>query len=236
MAICEVPLPDIRPLLCHRYAILSEWLEFRGRNYTHAGFLDVGDAYFQRDPFKRIRCHGMTVFTETAAIKLAARENIHRDHYKHHCSTGFDQMRHLPPINSGAYFGDRRSFLATMQACQRKIAKCGMGYDQGTFTEVLYNETPPSDVGVYTTEHGPVASVALSRTLQVDLSGDVLNEAGEAYAIVHQFDRFDSLRAHHQRRWPIDVTKAPINLDGAALRRYVAHDTESTTDPFVGRR
>ena len=71
----------------------------------------------------------MTVFTETAAIKLAARESIHRDHYKHHCSTGFDQMRHLPPINSGAYFGDRRSFLATMQACQRKIAKCGMGYD-----------------------------------------------------------------------------------------------------------
>ena len=233
-------LPGVDPALMARFsnqmiknfkfAILGQWLQKEGTAYELAGFLDVRDAYFQRDPFASIPCSGITAFSESAAIRLSARASIHRDHYERHCDTKFDSIAHFPPINSGGFFGDREAFIAIMRRCHEKVALCGKGYDQATFTEVLYQDARPATaVNLYTTEHGPVAHVSLSRSLQLDSSGTVLNEHGKPYAIVHQFDRFDHLQALVEARFPLDLRLAPLALSAVAIEASRKHDHKSTT-------
>jgi hypothetical protein len=88
-------------------------------------------------------------------------------------------------------------------------------------------------VNAYTTEHGPVAHVSLSRTLSVDAEGRVVNEAGEPYAIVHQFDRFAYLERLREARFPIDTSLPPLSLNASALEGSRRHDHKSTTERRV---
>ena len=214
----------------YKFAILGQWLAKEGSTFDAAGFVDVRDAYFQRDPFSTIPCDGFSAFTETAAVNLLARASIHRDHYEKHCDTGFDAMSRFPPINSGCFFGSRGVFLDVMMRCHRKVVACGKGYDQGTFTEVLYQESfTEAHINLFTTEHGPVAHVSISRALQLNGDGLVVNEAGEPYALVHQYDRFAFLERLRDDRFPIDVSRPPFNLSAMAMHASRKHDHRSTT-------
>ena len=106
----------------------------------------------------------------------------------------------------------RASWVAVMRRCFQRVAACGLGYDQGTFTEIVYQSTEtlsahsPSSVKVslFTAEHGPVLHGSLSRDLQINVAGEVLNEYGYPYAIVHQYDRFDRIHAHVKMRFPLE--------------------------------
>lgn len=235
----------------YKFAILGQWAEREGRAYERVGFVDVRDAYFQRDPFAAVPCVGLSAFTETAAVKLRARAAIHRDHYERRCGTGFDQMAQWPPVNSGVFIGERRAFVALMHRCHAKVARCGKGYDQGTFTEVIYephyqqerearvDPAAIAPVGVrgrlQTTEHGPVAHLSLSRALSVNHAGEALNENGVAYAIVHQYDRFAGLEARLRDRLPLDPSLSPLHVNVSEARRARDYDLRSTTAPRLGK-
>ena len=98
--------------------------------------------------------------------------------------------------------------VATMMTIVKKsdavVERCGAGYDQGTFTELVYLEKLGVPVRLHTTEFGPIGMICNSLDVAYDRFGEVRNEAGDAYAIVHQFDRFGEIARDLSRRLPLD--------------------------------
>jgi hypothetical protein len=182
-------------------------LEF-GDSYGRAAFMDVRDLYFQRDPFAAAACLGLTAATETAALDVDDRKSIHADHYPKHCDTRWEDFRHLPPINSGAFIADVAAMLRIVNASSAVVDRCGAGYDQGTFTELVYlGRLPGTPVALSTTETGPIGMICNSLDVAYDTYREVANDAGDAYAIVHQFDRFAELTDDLSTRMPLDHAK-----------------------------
>ncbi|KAL1528997.1 hypothetical protein AB1Y20_010318 [Prymnesium parvum] len=210
-----------------KYALLAAFARGAGRAYARLGFADLRDAYFQADPFAPPPCASLLAATETAAVRLAARAAIHADHTPRHCDTRFASMAHLPPVNSGAFFGDRAAFLAVALRCAAKIAACGAGYDQATFTEAVYQDGLA--VTLTTTEHGRLAHLSLAREVRLDARGAAVDLAGEPYALVHQFDRFAGLVARVRTRFPIDLAAPPFAMSREQLARARRHDHASNT-------
>ena len=182
-------------------------LEF-GDLYGRAAFMDVRDLYFQRDPFAYAACLGLTAATETAALDVDDRKAIHADHYPKHCATRWEDFRHLPPINSGAFIADVAAMLRIVNASSAVVDRCGAGYDQGTFTELVYlGRLPGTPVALSTTETGAIGMICNSLDVAYDTYREVANDAGDAYAIVHQFDRFAELTDDLSTRMPLDHAK-----------------------------
>ncbi|KAH8079500.1 hypothetical protein JL720_9241 [Aureococcus anophagefferens] len=179
-------------------------LEF-GELYGRAAFMDVRDLYFQRDPFAYAACLGLTAATETAALDVDDRKSIHADHDPRHCDTRWEDFRHLPPINSGAFIADVAAMLRIVNASAAVVDRCGAGYDQGTFTELVYlGRLPGTPVALSTTETGAIGMICNSLDVAYDTYREVANDAGDAYAIVHQFDRFAELTDDLSTRMPLD--------------------------------
>lgn len=147
------------------YAYLLEF----GHRYDRAAFMDVRDLFFQRDPFGAAACRGLTGATETAALDVFDRRAIHADHYPNHCATGWADFASLPPINSGAFVADVATMLAVVNATDAVVRRCGPGYDQGTFTELVYLGRLDAPVRLHTTELGPIGMICNSLDVAVDV-------------------------------------------------------------------
>ena len=179
-------------------------LEF-GSNYDRAMFADVRDLYFQRDPFSYSSCSGLTASTETASLTIEDRKHIHADHYPRHCPTGWEQFRDVPPINSGAFLADVSTMLEIVRKSDAVVEACGAGYDQGTFTELIYLNRLDHAVSLSTTEFGSTfGMICNSLDVAYDTFGEVRDESGMVYPVVHQFDRFGELARDLLRRMPLD--------------------------------
>ena len=117
-------------------------------------------------------------------------------------------LRHLPPINSGAFIADVAAMLRIVNASSAVVDRCGAGYDQGTFTELVYlGRLPGTPVALSTTETGAIGMICNSLDVAYDTYREVANDAGDAYAIVHQFDRFAELTDDLSTRMPLDHAK-----------------------------
>jgi hypothetical protein len=180
-------------------------LEF-GHLYNRAGFMDIRDIFFQGDPFSRALCVGLTAFTETAALLVENREYIYKDHYPLHCDTQWEKFKKLPPLNSGGFMADISTMKKIVQLSDEILQKCGPGFDQGTFNEIVYLNMLNVEVATYTSEYSPVAMICNSLSIGVSAIDTVLNDAMVMYDVVHQFDRFEELMKIYQKRWPIDVS------------------------------
>ena len=104
-------------------------------------------------------------------------------------------------------FDDRRATARhiLVKTLDDVVVRCGAGYDQGTFTEVLYQGRAGAPVSLATTEHGGVfGMICNSLDVRYDEFSEVSNEAGEPYAVVHQFDRFAELARDLGARLPFD--------------------------------
>ena len=179
-------------------------LEF-GSRYDRAMFADVRDLYFQRDPFAYSSCTGLTASTETASLTIEDRKHIHADHYPRHCPTGWEQFRDVPPINSGAFLADVGTMLEIVRKSDAVVEACGAGYDQGTFTELIYLNRLDHAVSLSTTEFGSTfGMICNSLDVAYDTFGEVRDESGLVYPVVHQFDRFGELQRDLNRRMPLD--------------------------------
>ena len=186
-------------------------LEF-GQQYRRAAFMDVRDIYFQGDPFSKSLCKGLTTFTETSALLVENREYIYKDHYPKHCDTHWHKFRKLPPLNSGGFIADVETMKKIVKLSDDILVRCGPGFDQGTFTEIVYLKMLPIDVLVYTTEYSPVGMICNSLTVGVNAIDEVINDANETYDVVHQFDRFASLVEIYERAFPLDKDKFDTTL------------------------
>ena len=71
----------------------------------------------------------------------------------------------------------------------------GAGYDQGTFTELIYLNRLDHAVSLSTTEFGPPSHDLRLLDVAYDTFGEVRDESGMVYPVVHQFDRFGELAA-----------------------------------------
>lgn len=179
-------------------------LEF-GSKYDRAMFADVRDLYFQRDPFAHASCVGLSASTETASLTIEDRKHIHADHYPRHCPTGWEQFKEFAPINSGAFLADVETMLEIVRKSDAVVEACGAGYDQGTFTELIYLDRLDHAVSLATTEFGSVfGMICNSLDVAYDRFGEVRDEYGAVYPVVHQFDRFGELARDLERRMPLD--------------------------------
>ena len=85
------------------------------------------------------------------------------------------------------------------------VEACGAGYDQGTFTELIYLNRLDHAVSLSTTEFGSTfGMICNSLDVAYDTFGEVRDESGMVYPVVHQFDRFGELQRDLNRRMPLD--------------------------------
>ena len=99
---------------------------------------------------------------------------------------------------------------------------CGAGYDQGTFTELIYLNRLDHAVSLSTTEFGSTfGMICNSLDVAYDTFGEVRDESGMVYPVVHQFDRFGELQRDLNRRMPLDPQLLVSNSTDACARRCV---------------
>ncbi len=85
---------------------------------------------------------------------------------------------------------------------------CGVGYDQGTFTEHVYLDLAAAHI--FTSEHGASGQLGNSLHVGINSFGEALNEYGLPYAAVHQFDRFEFFTNIREERWPLNLSKFSV--------------------------
>ena len=61
-------------------------------------------------------------------------------------------------------------------------------------------------VNILNTELSKVAHLCFSLSVKVSPTGEIVNEAGEPYAVVHMYDRFESMLEAYRFRFPYTYT------------------------------
>jgi len=192
------------------FSVYKLFLERYGQKYNRVALFDVRDVIFQRDPFSAALCSGLTAFTETASIELKDKPHVYfSSHWPkerpYSCYNNLqdENLDQYPPINSGVLIADVKSMLLFIGLFLCEIKQCG-GWDQAVITRLIYADLRKLvKVNVLNTELSRVAHLCFSLSVAVhSLTGDIMNEAGEPYAVVHMYDRFDLLLEAYKLRFP----------------------------------
>lgn len=74
-------------------------------------------------------------------------------------------------------------------------------HDQGVHNWILHTGLLEGITSM-SNEAGFIGTVAYMRNVVRDTTGDLVNECGDKYAVVHQYDRFPALAQHYAGRFP----------------------------------
>ena len=98
--------------------------------------------------------------------------------------------------------GGRAPVLAALERLICALEKCG-GWDQFVWSKLVWTGGLGGPVAVATTDEGPVANLCSNLAVRVGDGNAVLDAAqGAAYAVVHQYDRYDVVASAVAARYP----------------------------------
>ncbi len=194
------------PINALRYFIYDQYLSGLAEIPEKILLADVRDVIFQRNPFEIDLGGGLCCFLESDEITLATclansgwlacaygKEVLGRlGRHKISCSG--------TTIGTGAAV---RDYLAAMCAGLRAIDERTpnimhviSGIDQCVHNYLLYSDALPG-TRLYSNEFGPILTLNYVAPESIHLNEDhlVVNQAGEPYHVVHQYDRHKELAA-----------------------------------------
>ena len=101
----------------------------------------------------------------------------------------------------GFVLGDRADVLSALDELICDLERCG-GWDQFVFSRLIYDRRRARKATAHATDDGPVANLCSNLDVRVGDASTVLDETGGAYAVVHQYDRYDVVASAVAARYP----------------------------------
>lgn len=197
-----------KAVVVYRFALYEHYLRNAGRGrYRRCLHADLFDAYFQRDPFEALDLQGgLALFSENPLVEMAACR-YHRMWFGQCREWELLSRAHgLPRLCMGVVMGTTAAFLTFLQLTLfRMLQHCN---DQGVLNILAssgqFAEFMP--VTVYTARWGPVIHINTDWDFNVSDTGLVSTPTGQAYAIVHQWDRIAKLHPREMSLRPVNRT------------------------------
>ena len=185
-----------------RYTLLINFLK-KNSNLKKIFFCDSRDIYFQSDPFKYSYEGSLNFFSEDANIEDCAVNSQWMN--KTLGKKTFEELKKKHIVCCGTVMGTIDAFHSysnQMEMMSKKYPykkrlkylltfrrdKEGRGCDQ-PYAAYLIHKNYLKNIKVYSNTSGPVATVYHLNNLNFDNKNQLLNDKGEPYVVVHQYDK-----------------------------------------------
>jgi hypothetical protein len=195
------------PLFYHRHLICLQFLRAQRMQFDRVFLTDARDVYFQADPFSWRPGAGLHFFLLDGNRTIGSSQL--RLNWTENQFGRSDVSRHLDKVVScaGTTFGDKdgiMNYLTQMVAtslCARRLRKIS-GDDQGVHNYLIHENLLPA-ITLHPNRRSAVLTIGASMTtaeIRISPDGLVTNEAGEAFPVLHQYDRIPALKQHLMSR------------------------------------
>ncbi|MGH8093194.1 MAG: hypothetical protein ACREIF_06965 [Chthoniobacterales bacterium] len=186
-------------LFYRRHLLYLDFIRKHAREYDKVLLTDCRDVFFQADPFAWEQAPGLHVFLEDESNKLGTCTHHIRWLTSLFGPEVLDKWKEEIVSCAGTVFGDipaTLDYLARMvsQTMKVKTLRESDG-DQGIHNYLIRVGALPK-VTIHDNRYLPVMTLGLvpADRLWLDDEGQVLDQAGIIVPVLHQYDRFPSLR------------------------------------------
>jgi hypothetical protein len=199
---------EISKLIVHTYSSrFVQYLDFlrnQSAVYDKVMLTDVRDVCFQTDPFARIPDNQLWMFQEEGPHTLGSEGRNRRWVEATFGKKVLRQIAHNHILCAGITIGSFKNILGYLEAMAPELLSRSPVYipDQAIHNAMAYT-------GAFEHLHpvivkngdGPVLTVGMMKEAQFkwNAAGQLVNAAGEPYAVIHQFDRHPKLTAAFQK-------------------------------------
>mmetsp|Transcript_10468 Transcript_10468/g.17123 ORF Transcript_10468/g.17123 Transcript_10468/m.17123 type:complete len:329 (+) Transcript_10468:174-1160(+) len=175
----------------YRYSLYLNYLRNTSVPYSSVLIIDVRDSFFQDNPFTAITEPGFYAVQEPAVLtvgKCPWTSGWVRDCFGEEMLKSVQHRYLVCSGSSIATLGEMLVYLELMTShmfnnpCER------FGIDQGVHVVLAYTGKIPF-LHISTHENGLYGTLGLAKYVDRDEFGNVLNEKGEVYKFIHQYDR-----------------------------------------------
>ncbi len=176
-------------LFSQRFFHYRRYLEHFGWKYTHVLLADARDTVFQRSPFP---CEGLHVFAENEVIGTS--HFARRWFQLSYGTSTFKRLAAQPLLCAGVTIGDlaaMRRYLDLNCAESLKIVAVN-DIDQAVHNYLIHNCLLPATIHAYGEGQAINLNAVPLSTLRVK-DGRLFDSQGQAFSIVHQYDRVAGL-------------------------------------------
>ena len=184
-----------------RYEIFSKYLE--NKDFNNILLCDSRDIYFQENPFKFNYNGPINFFLEDYKIK----DCPYNSNWiiKSYGKTEYNLICNKTILCSGTVLGEHKKIIEYLDLMKGYISKFkykkrlkyfltfrtdpdGRGCDQG-HANYLVHKSIINETSFYSNGTGPVATVFYLKKIKFDNESRLINELGDPYLIVHQYDK-----------------------------------------------
>lgn len=200
---CEIIKTSInkKTIQFNRYKLFSEYL--KNKNFNNILICDSRDLYFQGDPFKFHYKGLINFFLEDFQIK----DCPYNSHWiiKTYGKKQLDEISEKTILCSGTVLGKEQKIKEYLNLMEFNISKFkykkklkyfltfrpdpeARGCDQGHANYIVHKSII-KNVNFLSNSNGPVATVFYLKKVRFDKTSKLINESGNPYLIVHQYDK-----------------------------------------------
>ena len=184
-----------------RWSLYRRYLSGQRQEFDRVLMVDLRDVCFQRDPFEGVDPDLLRIHAEEGDITVRQSEWNTLAMRRALGVEGVARWGDLRVSCSGVVAGGIEPVMTYLEAFARLLPECGTpdhGTDQTLHTRLVHGDLA-SLVRWQGNRQGDAVHLAGVQDLSSvprDAEGCLLNDSGEPFAILHQFDRHPSL-AHH---------------------------------------
>ena len=182
-----------------RYSLYRRYLLANARRFSHVLLSDVRDVAFQADPFKDLPPRCLWVFQENRDVCI-------RDDFPNSCwvkiaygERGIEEFGHRGILCAGTTLGSTDLCLRYLEIMAAEMTRllpliAGEFMDQAIHNCLVWTDRIP-ECEVKQNFSGPAANLHLEPLdrFRFDDAGRLLNSDGSPIAVLHQFDRHETL-------------------------------------------
>jgi hypothetical protein len=186
-----------------RWSLYRRYLSESPKEFDRVLMVDLRDVFFQRDPFEGVDPDLLRVHAEEGDITVRQSEWNTLAMRRAFGEAGVARWGDLCVSCSGVVAGGVEPVLTYLEAFARLLPESAMpdhGTDQAMHTRLVHGDLA-SLVRWQGNRQGDAVQLAGVHDLPSvprDAEGRLLNDAGEPFAILHQFDRHPSLERRLQ--------------------------------------
>lgn len=178
----------------YRFIFYLQFLKEHQQEYDRVMLTDIRDVIFQRAPFSIMKDEGIYFFLEDVTQTFR-----HKFNYQWLASaTDKETAESLADEQvscAGVTMGNTAMVIDYLEYIREKLSGCEKlewGLDQGIHNSYIYL-TKPANSCISGSDKPYVINLGAYQPYQLGADDEVVNTAGEAYAIVHQYDRSGKL-------------------------------------------
>jgi len=193
----SVPFHNISSL---RYLLYHHFLRTKPDRYRHIFLTDLRDVSFQRNPFALAESGKLRLYVEEPPYTIGACPNNSRWIREYFGEEVLEKLGDKPIICSGTTLGDYAAIMTYLEkfilTLRQARSLMRVGVDQGIHNYLAYFELAPM-VTLCPNRDSEVLTMGLmprDESFERNESGQLIDRSGVPYAVLHQFDRHESLR------------------------------------------